>query len=388
MLAELVDHVIGIDPDKDWITAAIVEADTRRFIESARFSADRDGYLHAVAWADGHTTPGERVWAIEGSASFGRGLTAALSRVDEWVIEFDWARHKATKDAAKSDELDAVQVAREVLGRDRLNTPRAHDGQREALRVHTVARSGAVRARTAAINELKALVVTADDDLRAELRNLTTGALVVTCAKFRSSQSRSVTRQCTQLTMRALAQRIIHLNEEIADHDQAMIALLRQIAPHLLDEIGIGHITAANVRAGLVAPRTVSQRGRLRPTRRRRTRSRDIGSDTESSPTQPPRRPARQPRALHRRDHATQARPRNPRLHVTPDRRRQNQTRSHPLPQALHRTTRLATPRTHPIPETDPLTDIEASPTGSAAQSGDTTKTSSTVSTPPVTSRR
>jgi hypothetical protein len=58
MLAELVDHVIGIDPDKDWITAAIIEADTTRFIESARFSADRDGYARAVAWADGHTTPG------------------------------------------------------------------------------------------------------------------------------------------------------------------------------------------------------------------------------------------------------------------------------------------------------------------------------------------
>ena len=181
MLAELVDHVIGIDPDKDWITAAIVEADTTRFIESARFSADRDGYARAVAWADAHTTPGERVWAIEGAASFGRGLTVALSSVDEWVIEFDWARHKATKDAAKSDELDAIQAAREVLGRDRLNTPRAHEGQREALRVHTVARAGAVRARTAAINELKALVVTADDDLRAELRHLTTRALVATC---------------------------------------------------------------------------------------------------------------------------------------------------------------------------------------------------------------
>ena len=109
MLAELVDHVIGIDPDKDWITAAIIEADTTRFIESARFSADRDGYTRAVAWADAHTTPGERVWAIEGAASFGRGLTAALSRVDEWVIEFDWARQKATKDAAKSDELDAIR---------------------------------------------------------------------------------------------------------------------------------------------------------------------------------------------------------------------------------------------------------------------------------------
>ena len=98
--------------------------------------------------SDAHTTPGERVWAIEGSARFGRGLTAALSRVDEWVIEFDWARHKATKDAAKSDELAAIQAAREALGRDRLNTPRPHDGQREALRVHTLARAGAMRARS------------------------------------------------------------------------------------------------------------------------------------------------------------------------------------------------------------------------------------------------
>jgi len=245
MLAELVDHVIGIDPDKDWITAAIVEADTTRFIESARFSADRDGYARAVAWADAHTTPGERVWAIEGAASFGRGLTVALSSVDEWVIEFDWARQKATKDAAKSDELDAIQAAREVLGRDRLNIPRAHDGQREALRVHTVARAGAVRARTAAINELKALVVTADDDLRAELRHLTTRALVATCGKFRSSTARSATQQCTRLTMRALAQRITHLNTEIADHDRAMTTLLQQIAPQLLSEAGIGHVTAA-----------------------------------------------------------------------------------------------------------------------------------------------
>ena len=170
MLAELVEHVIGIDPDRDWITAAIVEADTTRVVDSARFPASRVGYTQAVDWADGQTTAGERAWAIEGTASFGRGLTSALSRADEWVIEFDWARTKATKDGAKSDELDAIRAAREILGREKLNTPRAHDGRREALRVHTVTRAGAIRARTAAINELKALIVTAPDDLRAELR--------------------------------------------------------------------------------------------------------------------------------------------------------------------------------------------------------------------------
>lgn len=245
MLAELVDHVIGIDPDKDWITAAIVEANTTRVVDSARFPANRDGYRQAIAWVDGHTIADERAWAIEGSASFGRGLAVALSKVDEWVIEFDWARKKPTKDGAKSDELDAIQAAREVLGRDKLNTPRAHDGVREALRVHTVTRAGAVRARTAASNELKAMVVTAPDELRAELRSLTTRDLVHKCAAFRSSASRHLSDQCTRLAMRALAQRITHLNDEISDHDRAMTTLVKQACPQLLDQIGVGHVTAA-----------------------------------------------------------------------------------------------------------------------------------------------
>ena len=247
MLAELVDHVIGIDPDKDWITAAIVEANTTRVVDTARFKTDREGYSQAISWAEDHTTAGERAWVIEGAASFGRGLTVALSKVNEWVIEFDWARTKPTKDGAKSDDLDAIQAAREILGRDKINTPRTHDGPREAVRVHTVTRAGAVRARTAAINELKALVVTAPDGLRSELRSLTTRGLVKKCAGFRNSRSRPIAQQCTQLTMRALAHRIVNLNNEIADHDRAIKTLIKEVAPKLLAQRGVGHVTAAMI---------------------------------------------------------------------------------------------------------------------------------------------
>lgn len=104
MLADLVDHVIGIDPDKDWITAAIIEAGTTRVVDTARFATNRTGYLQAIDWADGHSFAGERAWAIEGSASFGRGLTVALSKADEWVIEFDWAR-KHTVVVVDQDDL-------------------------------------------------------------------------------------------------------------------------------------------------------------------------------------------------------------------------------------------------------------------------------------------
>ena len=138
MLAELVDHVIGVDPDRDWVT---VDARTAGVITTDRFPATRDGYRDAIAWADAHTEESERAWVIEGTASYGRGLTMALHRLDELVIEFDRPMRKATKDGAKSDALDAIRAAREALGRDKLNQPRAHDGIREAIRVHTVARA-------------------------------------------------------------------------------------------------------------------------------------------------------------------------------------------------------------------------------------------------------
>src|SRR5688572_24232931 len=99
---------------------------------------------------------------MEGSGSYGRGLAAALGRRGVWVIEFDRPT-RTTKDGAKSDALDAIRAAREALGRKHLSEPRAHDGIREAIRVHAVTRAAAVRARTAAINELKAMIITADE---------------------------------------------------------------------------------------------------------------------------------------------------------------------------------------------------------------------------------
>jgi hypothetical protein len=67
----------------------------------------------------------ERAWVIEGSAGYGRGLAAALARGGEWVIEFDRPTRK-TKDGAKSDALDAVRAAREIVDIDEV--PREHAG--------------------------------------------------------------------------------------------------------------------------------------------------------------------------------------------------------------------------------------------------------------------
>jgi transposase len=245
MLAELVQHVVGVDPDRDWITLAVVDARSSGVLADGRFAATSDGYDNAIDFVDGHSIETERAWVIEGSGSYGRGLAAALGRRGEWVIEFDRPTRK-TKDGAKSDALDAVRAAREALGRDRLSTPRAHDGLREAIRVHAVTRAAAVRARTGAINGLKALIVTADEALRAQLRGLRTPGQVAACAKLRDQPYRAVDQRCTRQAMRALARRIQHLDAEVDDHDRVLKQLLDEAAPQLVAERGIGYITAAD----------------------------------------------------------------------------------------------------------------------------------------------
>ena len=73
MLADIVDHVIGIDPDRDQITASLVEASTGGELATAAFETTRGGYERLVAWADRHTSPESRAWAVEGSGSYGSG---------------------------------------------------------------------------------------------------------------------------------------------------------------------------------------------------------------------------------------------------------------------------------------------------------------------------
>ncbi len=147
--------------------------------------------------------------------------------------------------ASRSLRTDLALYALEQAVWERTRTGTDLDGFREALRVHTVARDTEVRARTAAINELKAFVVTADDTLRGELRGLGTAGLVKRCTTFCHSPNRSVDQTHTRAAMRAVAGRIRHLNDEIAIDEQALVELVDQAAPQLVAEVGIGPVTAA-----------------------------------------------------------------------------------------------------------------------------------------------
>jgi transposase len=100
-------------------------------------------------------------------------------------VEVGRPKRPASRSGAKSDALDAIRAAREALGQDRLATPRRR-GEREALRVLLTTRRCATLARVAAIGQLKALIVGAPEELRAELRGRSTGRQVACCSSLRA----------------------------------------------------------------------------------------------------------------------------------------------------------------------------------------------------------
>lgn len=238
MLAGAVEFVIGVDTHHDSHTAAVVESATGGVVDQITVPTDAFGYRRLMAFAEAHTTGG-RVWAIEGTGSYGSGLTTSLLEHGEWVVEIDRPARPARRDGAKSDDLDAVRAAREALSRQHLAAPRAR-GDREALRVLTTARHGAVVARTKAIGQLKALIVNAPQSLRDQLRRGSTDEQLQRCARLRTLPSHSIEHRATLRAIRGIARRALALEAEAAEYETELEQLVVAICPVLLDQPGIG----------------------------------------------------------------------------------------------------------------------------------------------------
>jgi transposase len=110
MLAEQIDFVIGVDTHKDSHTAAIVTP-VGGLVAHLKSAAEAAGYTQLLAFAREHAR-GRRIWAIEGTGSFGAGLTTALLEQGEWVVEIDHPKRPARRNGAKTDELDALRAVR------------------------------------------------------------------------------------------------------------------------------------------------------------------------------------------------------------------------------------------------------------------------------------
>jgi hypothetical protein len=244
MLADQVDVVIGIDTHKHTHTAAVVTAVTGAALETVTVPTDVTGYQQLVALADRY--PGTRVWAIEGTGTYGAGLTRHLHACGEQVFELDRPKRPARRNGAKTDALDAVRTARDALALEHNATPR-DSGDRAALSVLIAARRSAVDAATVALLQLHALTCAAPETLRTRLRGQSRRGIITTAAKLRISSGWDTETRTYAVVLRDLARRHQALKTEAKTHETAITAIIKAWRPDLLAQFGVGPIVAANV---------------------------------------------------------------------------------------------------------------------------------------------
>lgn len=125
---------------------------------------------------------------IEGCGSWGAGLSRHLTEHGVRVIEVNRPNRQTRRRRGKSDTVDAVAAARAVLNGDASATPKTGAGPVEALRQLRVARSGAIKARTAAANQLHSLCDTAPEQLRAQMLAFSFRQKIATAGRFRCGE--------------------------------------------------------------------------------------------------------------------------------------------------------------------------------------------------------
>ena len=205
----------------------------------------RSGYEKLAEWANGFG-PLESV-GIEGTGSFGAGLTRFLRAEGTRVFEVDRPRRRDQYRSGKSDPIDAELAARAVLAGTATAQPKDTDGEVEMIRTLRVTRRSAVKARAQAVNQLKNLLITAPEGLRSELRGLSTAKLVAKVSGFRPGANPSDVEAATKFALRSVARRHQRLSEEISELDEQLDRLVAEAAPELVALEGVGTDTAASL---------------------------------------------------------------------------------------------------------------------------------------------
>lgn len=234
--------VAGADTHADTIHVAAISM-TGAALGDREFPTTRPGYAAAITFL-ASLGQVERI-GVEGTASYGAGFTRALSAAGIEVAEVTRAVKSTRRLKGKSDPLDAYSAARTALAGDGLATPK--DDATAGLRALQIARRSAVKHRTAVINQLKAMLVSAPDAVREKYRGLTTFKLIEAIARCRPDALTDPWAQSVLLAAKMLAQRVQFLEAQAATLEAQIDAWVSNANPALRAAYGVGADTAAQL---------------------------------------------------------------------------------------------------------------------------------------------
>ena len=185
----------GVDTHADSHVAAALDS-IGGLLGVESFEAVGSGYKALLAWLSGFG-PVELV-GVEGTGSCGAGLARHLTSAGVAVVEVDRSDRQDRRRQGKSDPLDAVSAARAALSGRARGLSKGRDGTVEAIRTLMVVKRSARGERTQTINQARAVIGTAPEDVRARLAGFSSAGLVAEMASLLlSGTARVVTRWAT-----------------------------------------------------------------------------------------------------------------------------------------------------------------------------------------------
>ena len=238
--------VIGADTHKGAHALAAVDAGTGRVRGSREIKADDAGHIAAVRWARGLDE--ERVWAIEDCRHVSRRLEQALLAAGERVVRVPphrmGASRKGEREPGKSDEIDALAVARAVVKDGVEQFPVAYlNEQAMEIRLLLDHRQDLVAERTRTVNRLRWHLLELCPELE---RSLKRGAL------NKSRELDRVDRRLRKLpagarvrVAREQVAQLRSLNRQSEQLQAELLELVKAHRPQLLAEQGCGALVAA-----------------------------------------------------------------------------------------------------------------------------------------------
>lgn len=254
----------GVDTHLEFHLAAARDG-LGRVLGTQKFPATLAGYAALHGWLSGFG-PLAAV-GVEGTGAYGAGLTSYLTGHGARVVEVNRPNRQQRRRNGKSDPGDAIAAAAAVQSGEATATPKLRTGPVESVRVLLQARDQLVKARTAAINTLRALIVTAPAPLRETLHGLSSTALLAHCATFAAptlpraglrgaAKSRAHTELADALaeaetTVRTvlgqLASTIAFHDTRISELNTYLETLIRRIAPRTSALFGMGTTRTAQL---------------------------------------------------------------------------------------------------------------------------------------------
>jgi transposase len=238
--------VVGVDTHKRSHALAAVDEGTGRVRGHREIKADDPGHLSAVKWA--RRLDAERVWAIEDCRHVSRRLEQALLAAGERVVRVPPHRmgesRRGEREPGKSDEIDALAVARAVVkdGVDRF--PAAYLDE-DAMEIRLLAdhRGDLIAERTRMVNRLRWHLVALCPELEASLKKRSLSE-----TRQLDRVDRRLRRMEAGARVRVAREQVGHIRSLTRQADtleRELSALIKAQRPQLLEELGCGTLTAA-----------------------------------------------------------------------------------------------------------------------------------------------